>query len=608
MNKEYLIALKKKIADLDDKEKKLRDLYLKQIANGEVLGPQVGYPSIDKPWLKYFNEEDISLDIPNITAYDYLLLNNYENLDSIAIKYLNTKIKYKEMFASIKRVAKSLKMLNVQKGEIITIATISTPELIYLLYAINRVGAVANVIDPRLAESDIRKELNKVNSKIYITLDSFAENGEKATKGTNVENVISLSPVESCGIIVKNMYKLKNKNNISKCMNWDEFIAQGLKYEGVIDIPYEKDTPLALVRTGGTTGDPKGVVLTNEDFVSMAHMHKHSEIDFEKGDSFLNILPPFIAYCLCNGINNPLTLGMELTIVPKWEVPEFPDLMEKYKPNHVLAGPILWEYVIKSNITDLSYLKTPVSGGDSLNKELEERINDFFKDKGCTHKVAQGYGMTEVSSAATFSYPRSNMLGSVGIPFIKNKVSAFNPNSLDELHTGEEGEIWISTPTLMKEYYQNQDATEKIIYKNDCGEKWIKTGDLGRIDEDGRVFLLGRIKRMIVRNGNKIFPSTAEEVILKNKNIENCAMVAMDDEIERKVPVLFVIKKEGIEETEITSWINKIIKEELPDFYIPKKIIFIEELPLTSINKVDYKKLEEQLKKDKSYTLVKKAL
>ena len=354
--------------------------------------------------------------------------------------------------------------------------------------------------------------------------------------------------------------------------------------------------PVTIVHTGGTTGEPKGVVLTNENFVAMANMHMHGGLDYEKDDKFLNILPPFIAYCLCNGINMPLTLGLEVTIIPQWDVPDFPMILDKYKPNHVLAGPILWDYVTKSDIRDLSYLKTPVSGGDALNEELEKRINDFFKKKNCKSKVAQGYGMTEVSSAAVFSKQEANKIGSVGIPFIKNNVSIFDPETLLEKNIGEEGEIWISSPTVMKEYYNNNIATEELKITTIDGNNWIRTGDIGKIDLDGNLYIVGRMKRMIVRNGNKIFPANTENIVLKLNEIDNCAIVGIDDDIERKVPVIHIVLKKEIVESkeEIVEKIKKIISDNLPEFNIPVKFVFRESMPLTSINKIDFKKLEQE--------------
>lgn len=592
--KEY----REKLGKLTQEEEKQRNLYLKKLANGTLQGPLTGKQSIDKTWLKYYEDYDIKQDIPKMSAYDYMVVNNNSNLDKIALNFYGIKITYEELLKNIDKITRSLISLGVKKGNIVTLAMANTPEMVYLFYALNRIGAISNVIDPRYSADEMKREINKVNSKYFITLEDCYDTSRRIIEETNVEKTVYLTALESMPLPIKVVNKLKNKIKSidNNSISWNDFIKNGKKIDKDINNIYENDMPVTIVHTGGTTGEPKGVVLTNENFVAMANMHMHGGLDYEKDDKFLNILPPFIAYCLCNGINMPLTLGLEVTIIPQWDVPDFPMILDKYKPNHVLAGPILWDYVTKSDIRDLSYLKTPVSGGDALNEELEKRINDFFKKKNCKSKVAQGYGMTEVSSAAVFSKQEANKIGSVGIPFIKNNVSIFDPETLLEKNIGEEGEIWISSPTIMKEYYNNNIATEELKITTIDGNNWIRTGDIGKIDLDGNLYIVGRMKRMIVRNGNKIFPANTENIVLKLNEIDNCAIVGIDDDIERKVPVIHIVLKKEIVESkeEIVEKIKKIISDNLPEFNIPVKFVFRESMPLTSINKIDFKKLEQE--------------
>lgn len=598
MNIDELKEYREKLGKLTQEEEKQRNLYLKKLANGTLQGPLTGKQSIDKTWLKYYEDYDIKQDIPKMSAYDYMVVNNNSNLDKNALNFYGIKITYEELLKNIDKITRSLISLGVKKGNIVTLAMANTPEMVYLFYALNRIGAISNVIDPRYSADEMKREINKVNSKYFITLVDCYDTSRRIIEETNVEKTVYLTALESMPLPIKVVNKLKNKikridnNSIS----WNDFIKNGKKIDKDINNIYENDMPVTIVHTGGTTGEPKGVVLTNENFVAMANMHMHGGLDYEKDDKFLNILPPFIAYCLCNGINMPLTLGLEVTIIPQWDVPDFPMILDKYKPNHVLAGPILWDYVTKSDIRDLSYLKTPVSGGDALNEELEKRINDFFKKKNCKSKVAQGYGMTEVSSAAVFSKQEANKIGSVGIPFIKNNVSIFDPETLLEKDIGEEGEIWISSPTIMKEYYNNNIATEELKITTIDGNNWIRTGDIGKIDLDGNLYIVGRMKRMIVRSGNKIFPANTENIVLKLNEIDNCAIVGIDDDIERKVPVIHIVLKKEIVESkeEIVEKIKKIISDNLPEFNIPVKFVFRESMPLTSINKIDFKKLEQE--------------
>lgn len=581
-------------------DEKKHDLYLRKLATGEIQGPPTGKPSQDKPWLKYYSEEAIASDVPKMKAYDYLVLNNYDNLNSVAINYYGRKITYSSLIKKIDICAKALKNIGVKCGDIVTLPMANTPENIYLFYALNRIGAISNVIDPRGTVEEMSNEIRKTGSKYIIGLDLCCPTIEKAILNTDVKNVVYLSAVESMYLPVRIVENIRSKGNYKfksnpKFIKWNAFLNNGKSYNNKVDSEYFENMPITLVHTGGSTGKPKSVILTNENFVSMAQMHKNGGLNYTKGERFLNILPPFIAYCLCNGMNMPLTLGLELSIIPKFELNEFPDLLEKYKPNHVLSGPILWDYVINSKIKDLSFLKTPVSGGDVLPIELEKRINTFFAEKNAPTNVLQGYGMTEVSSAAVFSLPNATKEGSVGIPFVKNVVGVFNPDTCKELGYNEDGEIWISSPTTMLGYYNN-DETSKIKFIDENGIEWIRTSDIGSMNEDGNIVIKGRMKRIIVRSGNKIFPANVENIILNNDNILQCAVVAKEDNSERHVPVVHIVVGElfdGNYDDLVISICNEI-KEKLPDFNVPVQFVFRNDMPVTTSNKIDFKELESE--------------
>lgn len=603
MKKEELIKLKEKISKLSDEEKKLRDLYLRKISSGEIYGPMTGYPSIDKPWLKYYDESGILADIPKERAYDLIYNKYHDNKKLIALNYFGVKINYHEMFNKINSVAKSLKILGINKGDIVLMAMPTIPEMVYTFYALNRIGAIVDTIDPRIKSDRYKEIIEETNAKYLIALDLCQPIIEEFIQEEKLNKVILVSPTESLPLPVKMLLamkekKLQNKPN-DKIIDWSTFIKLGTYYEGVIDCEYEENMPVVIVHTGGTTGTPKGVILTNENFNTMAITQEISGFNSQEKDRFLTFLPPFIAYCLVNAIHDPLYLGFENILIPKFDAKDFPSLMHKYKPNHVLAGPILWDYFIKDkkiSKDNLSYLKSPISGGDVLNIELERAINDFYKSHNCNIPIASGYGLTEVSAAAIYSKSIAYKEGHVGIPYIKNNVSAFIPNTEEELLCGLEGEICISTPTMMNKYYNNEEATKDIIRVHSDGLRWVHTGDLGTVDTDGSVKISGRIKRLIVRNGNKIFPSTIEDIIRQNKLITGISIVSMPNAKERHVPVAYLTIESDLigHEEELIDNIESSIKEKLPEFNIPIKYIFKSELPLTNINKIDFKKLEEE--------------
>ncbi len=587
---------RKKVANLSINEQKLRDLYLRDLALGKVQGPPTGYASLDKPWLKYYPEEAITYDIPNKSIYDLIHDSNLSNLSSVALRYFNNKITYGELFDSIEKAAKGFVNMGVKSNDIVTMLMPNTPEAIYCFYALNRLGAIVNVVDPRLKREQIRDILNNTESKYVVSLDMCNPILDSIKKETKVKKILSVSPVESLPLPIRMLAKFKNNfkaENDNDFVYWSKFLKEGKNVKYFEDDKYYTNKPVAILYTGGTTGNPKGVVLTNDNFNTMAVTQVISGYNIDKGDSFLNFLPPFIAYCLVNAIHDPLFLGCDITLIPTFDAKDFPKLMVDHKPNHVLAGPILWNFFIDSDLTqnlDLSFLKSPISGGDKLSVELEEKVNDFFHHHNCKYNVIQGYGMTEVSAAACYSSEESQVVGSVGIPYVKNNISIFDPDTGKELRYGEKGEICISTPTMMLKYYNNDEATKDVIRLHDDGKYWVHTGDVGTITENGNVFVEGRMKRMIVRNGNKLFPSNVEDLILTDESISNCAIVSMPNKDEKSVPVAFIVLKSDSKFD--SKHIDDIISAKLPEFNIPYKYIIRNDLPLTTINKIDFRTLE----------------
>lgn len=606
MNKEDLIRLKKKIVELSDKEKKERDLYLRNISLGNILGPMTGYASIDKPWLKYYNENNIDKERLNCSAYDYMKHYNINNLSYNAINYMGNIITYKELLDKIDEVTKALINLNVKSGDVVTLIMANIPENIYLFYAINRLGAVANIIDPRLKTDEIIEIVNNNKSKLVISIDSFMnkKNILNIKKNSNIENIVLVNPLETLknNKLISFAISCKEKINYhlssKSFIRWSDFVNNGRNVT-LSDIPkYAEEKDAIMVRTGGTTGKPKIVVLSNKNLNEMANQHFLGEYNFNKKDLFLNFLPPFIAYGICGATHMPLVLGLENILIPKFDAKDFPKLMKKYKPNVVFGGPILYEKMMNSKKTkniDLSSLRVPVSGGDTMNIELENKINKYFEDNNCYHTIGQGYGMTEVSSSACYSKESSYVEGSVGIPLINNSISIFDTDTMEEKMINEEGEVCIKTDTMMSGYFNNEIENNNVIKTHEDGSTWVHTGDIGKMNSNGNLFVIGRMKRMIVSNGSKIFPISIESIICKNPYVESCVVVGAEHKALRHVPVAHIVLNDNnIDKEKLIDELNSEIKKELPDYYLPFIYVFRRNMPLTSIDKIDYKMLEQE--------------
>lgn len=599
MEKKYLQLLSEKLKKLNELEQKQRDKYLRCLSNGELYGPGLNYPDIDKPWLKFYPESAIDSTIPKMKAYNYIFENNKNNMSDIALYYLGNEITFREFFENVDETTKAFRKIGIKRGDVVTIAMATTPETVYILYALNRIGACVNAIHPKLKIDDMKEKINSTKSKVFIGLDFVTEELVKNKEGIENIEIISASPLLSAKPILRTIGKIKSKK-IKNIKKWEDFISEGMAYNGEMDSDYYENEPVIILYTGGTTGEPKGVVLTNENLNTMAMTQIVSEFNVERQDTFLNFLPPFSAYSIVNAIHDPLVLGFKTILVPKFTEHDFPNLMAKYKPNHVLSGPILWDIMIKSKKCknlDLSFLKSPISGGDSLSLEKEKEINEYLSRRGCKYKIQQGYGMTEVSAAACYSSEKSYNPGSVGIPYVKNNIVITNMETNEKLQFNEIGKIGISTPTMMNGYNNNDEATNEIISIGDEGKRVIDTGDIGYVDNDGRVYVIGRSKRLIVRSGEKIFPSNIENLILTLDEVAMCSIVGIPDKKEKSVPIAHIVLKEeysDIPKEEIIDKINGLILAKYPSFMLPKKIVFRNELPLTEMTKIDFKQLEHE--------------
>ena len=548
-----------------------------------------GYPSIDKPWLKYYPKAAIDAVFPGKTAWELIYEKWKNHGNTTAFRYMGRRINYSTFFKAVEACAKSLKALGVRQGDIVTLILPTAPETVYLFYAINRIGAVATALDPRLKAAEYSKRIDDLGSKFIFATD-ISVSALSAISHFPEKTIVQVSPFESCPAVKL----LMSSKSGDSSMSWRQFIRKGEILSDCIDTAFVPGAAAAIVYTGGTTGIPKGVVLTNENFNAMALTQEISSFNLAAGDSFLTFLPPFSAYCLVNAIHDPLYLGFENILIPKFDYADFPKLMVKYKPNHVLAGPILWNHMLGSELThkaDLSFLKSPISGGDVMTPELETEINDFLSAHGCRYHIQQGYGMTEVSAAACYSFENCYCFGSVGIPYVKNVISIFDAETKKELTYDTEGEVCIQSPTMMKEYFHAPEETAAVIQKHSDGSVWLHTGDLGTISSDGNLFIKGRIKRIIVRRGSKVFPSAIEDVIMRHPYIVNCAVVQAPHAEDRHVPVAFLVLKDGFPDN-IVDELKDSIREVLPEFNIPYTFFIRKSLPVTPMGKVDYRALE----------------
>ena len=557
-----------------------------------------GYPSIDRPWLKYYNDPE-KFEVPKCKNFDYVYSRAKEYGDNTALEYFSAKISFNEMFDKVEIVSRALKALNVKEKEIVSVCLPNIPEVVYVYYAINRIGAVANMLDVRCNSSTLIESCIDANSKLLITLDMVLDKFLEGKDRTSLRNIVSVPPTNSIGGVFKLTSAIKNKlrSSDSSVMSWKAFIKHADDYTGTIDSDYIPDSPAVIAYTGGTTGIPKGVIATNENLNSVVETEKYCEFQTQIGDRCLLMAPPWTFYGLNNCINAYLCMGQSMIMIPKFDADELGQLIIKHRPNHVITVPSSMFAVLKDvkEDFDLSFLKTVIVGADKLDETLEERINQFFKAHNCNIHITKGYGMTEVTAAASYSKDNCNQIGGVGIPYVGNTISAFEIDSEPpiELKVGELGEIAITGPSVMVGYFgAAASETPSVLKKHSDGRIWAHTGDIGHIDENGILHIDGRIKRMFTKHGFKVFAAEVERQIMQHEGVESCAVVGVPDEIYGNLEKAYVVLKNGANKEEVRNELIEMLNASLYDYEVPDDIEFINEMPLTGMNKIDFKALE----------------
>lgn len=563
------------------------------------------YASQAKPWLKYYDQKFIDQTLPALSAFEYVCQRSKNHLNDTALDYYGRKFAYADLIVNVKKTAAALRGAGVKKGDIITVVSIMTPEIIALFYAADMMGATLNLVDPRYSVEGIREYIEEVDSHLLVCLNVVYERCRQAAKRTNVEKVIVLSPADSLPPVMAVGYKLttpdKNKY-ASNVIRWKQFIKGG-EGQSTAAEPYDPDHACVVVHTGGTTGSPKGVMLTDDCFNGIALQFQAYPKLFHRGQKLMNIMPPFIAYGFACGIHLPLVLGFTVVIIPNLDPDKLGSLVLKHKPEHMFGVPTHYQQLAsdpKLRDKDLSFIINYAAGGDSLSRGAEQTVNDFLAAHGARYPIAKGYGMTEVSSAATVAAGLDNKPGSVGIPMVNTVVAAFEPGTDQELPIGQRGELCISGPCLMKGYYNKPEETAILLRRHPDGRVWAHTGDMGYLDEDGFVYLDSRIKRMIIRHdGFKVFPSMIENVVSRHPAVHQCSVVgcADKDHTQGRLPFVYIVLKADTtaKKKQVIRELERMCAEELPEYVQPVAYKFISSMPMTPVGKVDYRQLEADI-------------
>ena len=559
---------------------------------------KTGYPSIDKPWLVHYVSGQKDLSRANASMYEFLYERNKGFEYRTALNYFGNTIKYKDLFKNIDKTAEMLVQLGVKKGDIVSTCMLSMPEAVYLIYAINKIGAISNQLALTSPVEDLIEQLQVTETEVVFTVDIALEKIVNAAKSTSVKHIVAVPIARSMPLYMKMVLSLKRKNTLREIKYWNELF--NAKQSNKITFSAPNGDAIAVIEyTGGSTGIPKGVMISNYAANSyVLNFTDSSEIVYERSQVFLNIIPPFLVYGTFPCLHVPLCTGVTTVLSPDSDPKKLPKLIKKYRPNHFCCGPLHINEIVHSELLssmDLSFIMSIWYGGEKLSSSWEEKATLFLKSHGAKYFIMNGYGMTETTGAVISGTHISNVI----LPFVYCNIMVVDPDTNEELPYEHEGEFWISTPSLMNGYYKDDNETKRVItYFN--GEKWLHTGDLGVVHEDGTISITGRLKRIYWRKADenaivRVYPVRIENVIERNQEVSRCAVLGTKNGESGYDTIAFVTlsnKHENNSKERIKAELLKLCKTYLPSSHVPNKIIFLDKMPLTRGGKIDYLYLE----------------
>ena len=557
-----------------------------------------------RPWLGSLGEVPATLDYFQGSMVETLENVAKEHPNYIAFDFMGKSTSYKDMVANIEKCARSLRTIGVRENDRVTIAMPNCPQAIYVFYAVNMIGAVANMVHPLSSEKELEFYINESESVTVVTLDQFYHKFEAIRENTCVVNIViarirdALSRPLRVGYMLTEGRKIKKIPADAPVILWDEFMRLGKACFWKYRVKRGADDPAAILYSGGTTGTTKGILLTNLNFNALGEQVCATNPMFRPGDKMLAAMPLFHGFGLGVCIHTMLSHGGRCVLVPRFTAESYSRLITKYRCNFIAGVPTLYEALLRlpnMDNADLSSLKGVFSGGDSLSVELKKKFDRFLYDHKAVIQVREGYGTTETVTACCLTPVNKAKEGSIGIPFPDTYIKIVKPGTDEELPYGEEGEILLAGPTVMKEYIKHPEETAQTLRRHADGLTWVYTGDLGVMDSEGFIYFRGRSKRMIISSGYNIYPAQLENIFDANELVQMSCVIGVPDPYRMHRPKVFVTLKPGVEPSEETrKTIMDYAAKHIAKYAMPKELEFRESLPKTLVGKVAYRQLEEE--------------
>ena len=570
---------------------------------------QVPQPTkeVKTPWIAHLEGVPAHLNYFQGSMYEKLaqIATSYPN--NIAYDFMGSKVRYGDFINKVDECARALAAIGVKEGESVTICMPNAPQAVIMFYAVNKVGAVANMVHPLSGEKEIEFCMKEASSVVCLTLDQFYGKFANIRGNVPMRSLIItsirdvLSPVKRKGYYLAEGRKIRKVPENAEIVWWEKFLRDGSRYHGSFHVARTAQDPAAILYSGGTTGKMKGILLSNLNFNALGQQIIATNPMFKPGDKMLAVMPIFHGFGLGVCIHSMLSSGGRCLLIPRFNPESYAKLLKRHKPNFIAGVPTLYEALLRIKTlkrVDLSCLKGVFSGGDSLSIELKKRFDAFLEEHNAGIHVREGYGMTECVTASCLTPIHSAREGSIGLPFPDTYYKIVKPHTEEEVPYGTEGEICLSGPTVMMEYINNPEETAETLRHHKDGLTWVHSGDLGLMDEDGFIYFKQRLKRMIITSGYNVYPSQIENVLDAHELVHMSCVIGMPDPLKMQKVVAYVVLKPEVHvsEDEARRILLKHCEKHIAKYAMPKEIRFRDALPKTLVGKVAYRVLEEEEK------------
>ncbi|MCM2980513.1 long-chain-fatty-acid--CoA ligase [Niallia circulans] len=513
-----------------------------------------------------------------------------------AIHFMGKEMTFKTLYKKTLQFAAYLQHLGVKKGDRVAVMLPNIPQTVISFYAILQAGAIAVPVNPLYQEREIEFIMKDSGAKVIITLDMLYNRVERVMKQTDLEHIIVTSIKDYLPFPKNIIYpfiqaKEQGKPPTITSSNSTHLFTQTLKSkESVLkEVPINFEEDIAILQyTGGTTGFPKGVILTHQNLVANTSMCRQWLYKMEKGkEKMLAVMPLFHVYGLMTVLVLSVMEVYKMILVPKFDASGLLKTIHKQKPTVFPGAPTIYIGLMNHpdiSQYDLSSIKGAISGSAPLPVEVIEKFEE--KTGG---KIVEGYGLTETSPVTHVNFLWDNEIvkGSIGVPWPGTDAAIFSLESGEILPVGEVGELAIKGPQVMKGYWNNDEETNKVLK-----DGWLLTGDIAYMDEKGYFYIVDRKKDIIIAGGFNIYPREIEEVLYEHPAVMEASVVGVKDPYRGETVKAFIVLREGMTVTE--EELNQFMRRKLASFKVPRIYEFREELPKTAVGKV----LRRQLKKE----------